>query len=163
MLDPRWIPFPLTELLVAEGHSEAVRREALDGDWGCARALGKDLVARGGFAAALDLYRPFLTDGTAPPDPHRPLPADGVPGEAAKLSVDALVAGGDVEAAIATARRHADTGDRNAAESVLQPGRSDHLHGELLAEVLIRQGRVDEAITVLHAREPLVWGAAAGE
>ncbi|WP_344499806.1 hypothetical protein [Dactylosporangium maewongense] len=52
--------------------------------------------------------------------------------------MDALVAGGDVEAAIATARRHADTGDRNAAHR--------------LAQLLAGAGRVDEMFAFLRPR-----------
>ncbi|MFJ6051927.1 tetratricopeptide repeat protein [Streptomyces sp. NPDC092307] len=149
------VPPDLVDRLLALGHTDVVRGLAVaeDGDWFCARAWARLLVARGDLDEALEVLHPYVGTGWWP-----------AAEEAARLLGD----GGRGEEAIALVRPFARDGERFAqrdlalllarhgrgeeAYELLVPHVTDWLIAEALVEVGVGLGRGDEVAVLLEAR-----------
>ncbi|MGI5243590.1 hypothetical protein [Dactylosporangium sp. CA-139066] len=111
----------VAEALLEHGHDAIVRREAGAGDYSCAAALHRHLLARGEPGAAAEVLRPFA--------------ATGLP-DAVRRFAHARAEEGALDEALALLRPLADAGDRPALTQ--------------LARLLARSGRRDEAFALLR-------------
>ncbi|WP_330237527.1 tetratricopeptide repeat protein [Streptomyces sp. NBC_00525] len=122
-------PPVLVDLLVERGHVEQLVRAASRGAWSCARAAAHELCRVGEFERALGVLEPYVQTGWEP---------------ARWAAADTLLSAGRVEQALDWARP-------DEAGPV-----SEHTCHNF-AELLVKAGRVDEAIRVLMPHLDRGW------
>ncbi|MFE2867712.1 tetratricopeptide repeat protein [Embleya sp. NPDC059259] len=180
------VPPRTVDLLLEQGHLDAVVEAARLGEWWCARGAVRYFVTRGEYEAAWEVMAPFAETRWWPAveQAARVLNARGR-GEEAIAAVRARAEAGERDAWNPLARLLADNGRIDEAIEVLRPRLGDWYHLEalvettegrgrdtrvidllrrlvggggpwngtvMLARVLERGGRVDEAVEALRAR-----------
>ncbi|MFG2235506.1 hypothetical protein ACGFNX_36830 [Streptomyces sp. NPDC048723] len=149
------VPPDLVDRLLALGHADVVRGQALaeDGDWFCARAWARLLAGRGALDEALDVLAPYVGTGwwTAAAEAARLLDAAGR-GEEAITLVRPFASDGERSALRALALLLARHGQGEEAYELLVPHTTDWLLAEALVEVGVGLGRGDEVAALLEAR-----------
>ncbi|MFB7255236.1 tetratricopeptide repeat protein [Streptomyces nojiriensis] len=149
------VPPDLVDRLLALGHADVVRGQALaeDGDWFCARAWARLLAGRGALDEALDVLAPYAGTGwwTAAAEAARLLDAGGR-GEEAITLVRPFAAAGERAALHDLALLLARHGQGEEAYELLVPHTTDWLLAEALVEVGVGLGRGEEVAALLEAR-----------
>ncbi|MFD8178004.1 hypothetical protein [Streptomyces sp. NPDC059709] len=122
-------PPVLVDLLVEQGHIELLVRAASKGAWSCASAAARELCKMAEYERALGVLEPFVELGWKP---------------ARRAAADVELQAGRVQQAL-DGFRPDDVG--SASEHVCRD----------FAELLVKAGRVDEAITVLIPHLDRAW------
>ncbi|MFG2991418.1 hypothetical protein ACGFZK_19380 [Streptomyces sp. NPDC048257] len=151
------VPPDLVDRLLALGHAEVVRGQAVaeDGDWFCARAWARLLAGRGELDDALEVLAPYVATcwWTAAAEAARLLDA-GSRGEEA-IALLRPFADGELFALRDLALLLARHGQGEEAYELLLPHVTDWLLAEALVEVGVGLGRGDEVAELLEARMAL--------
>lgn len=149
------VPPDLVDRLLALGHADVVRGQALaeDGDWFCARAWARLLAGRDALDEALEVLAPYVGTGwwTAAAEAARLLDAAGRGEEAISL-VRPFAADGERSALHDLALLLARHGQGEEAYELLLPHTTDWLIAEALVEVGVGLGRGEEVAALLEAR-----------
>ncbi|GAA0299404.1 hypothetical protein GCM10010302_42460 [Streptomyces polychromogenes] len=149
------VPPVLVERLLALGHADVVRAQALagDGDWFCARAWARRLDRQGDTRGALAVLAPYVGTGwyTAAEEAARLLEAVGRAEEAVGV-LRPFARDGERSAVRALARLLARRGRGEEAYALLLPHIDDWYLAETLADVAAGLGRGDEMATLLAER-----------
>lgn len=149
------VPPDLVERLLALGHSDIVRAQALteDGDWFCARAWARRLAEQGEPDEALAIIAPYLATGwvTAAAEAARLLGAADRDDEAIDLLYPFAV-DGERSALRELAPLLVRRGRAEEAYALLVPHIADWYLAEPLADVALALGRGDEVAELLAAR-----------
>ncbi|MEW1639075.1 tetratricopeptide repeat protein [Streptomyces sp. NPDC093801] len=149
------LPPDLVERLLALGHADVVRAQALaeDGDWFCARAWARLLSGRGDTPGALAVLAPYLATGwcTAAEEAARLLDAAGRAEEAAGLLLP-FARGGERSALRELARLSARRGRAEEAYALLLPHIGNWYLAEPLADLAVGLGRGDAFAGMLTER-----------
>ncbi|MFE6834144.1 hypothetical protein ACFVFI_04775 [Streptomyces sp. NPDC057705] len=149
------VPPDLVDRLLALGHADLVRAQALaeDGDWFCARAWARLLTDRGRPEEALAVLAPYVGTGwwTAAAEAARLLDAEGRGEEAVSL-VRPFARDGERSALRDLALLLARHGRGEKAYELLLPHVQDWWLAESLVEVAIGLGRGEEVAALLEAR-----------
>ncbi|MFD5970896.1 tetratricopeptide repeat protein (plasmid) [Streptomyces sp. NA03103] len=122
-------PPVLVDLLVEQGHIELLVRAASKGAWSCASAAARELCKMAEYERALGVLEPFVELGWKP---------------ARRAAADVELQAGRVQQALDGFRPDA---VGSASEHVCRD----------FAELLVKAGRVDEAITVLIPHLDRAW------
>ncbi|MFJ8162146.1 tetratricopeptide repeat protein [Streptomyces sp. NPDC096136] len=149
------VPPDLVERLLALGHADAVRAQALaeDGDWFCARAWARLLAGRGDTPGALAVLAPYVRTGwyTAAEEAARLLDAAGRGDEALDL-LRPFTEDGERSALRELARLLARRGRAEEAYAVLLPHLGDWYLAGPIADLAVRLGRGDAFAGMLAER-----------
>ncbi|WP_327412264.1 hypothetical protein [Streptomyces sp. NBC_01233] len=149
------VPPDLVDRLLALGHADLVRAQALaeDGDWFCAHAWARLLADRGRLEEALAVLAPYVGTGwwTAASEAARLLDAGGR-GEEAIALVRPFARDGERFALRDLALLLARHGQGDEAYELLLPHVADWFLAEPLVEVGIGLGRGEEVAALLEAR-----------
>lgn len=149
------IPPDLVDRLLALGHADVVRAQALadDGDWFCARAWARLLAGRGELEEALGVLAPYVGTGwwTATAEAARLLESGGR-GEEAMVLVRPFARDGERFALHDLALLLARHGRGDEAYALLVPHVADWFLAEALVEVGVGLGRGEEVAALLTAR-----------
>ncbi|MFE7712600.1 tetratricopeptide repeat protein [Streptomyces sp. NPDC057486] len=149
------IPPDLVDRLLALGHADVVRAQALaeDGDWFCARAWARLLAGRGELEEALRVLAPYVGTGwwTATAEAARLLDSGGR-GEEAIFLVRPFARDGERFALHDLALLLARHGRGEEAYVLLLPHVADWSLAEALVEVGVGLGRGEEVAALLTAR-----------
>ncbi|MEU3725531.1 hypothetical protein [Streptomyces sp. NPDC031705] len=149
------VPPALVDRLLALGHADVVRAQALaeDGDWFCARAWARRLARRGETDEALAVLAPYVGTGwvTAAEETARVLEAAGRGEEAISL-LRPFTRDGERSALRELAPLLVRHGRGEEAYALLLPHIEDGHLAEALADVAVGLGRGDEVAELLTAR-----------
>lgn len=149
------IPPDLVERLLALGHADVVRAQALaeDGDWFCARAWARRLAGQGDTPGALAVLAPYVGTGwyTAAEETARLLEAAGRTEEAVEL-LRRFAQDGEGPALRALARLLTALGEGEEAYAMLLPHIDEWYLAEPLVDVALAVGRGEEVAALLTER-----------